>query len=107
MPPFVSVPIKVCGKAPVGFGWDDRHDPGLGEGLSHPVGIEGAVSKQLAAGQALDQGRRSAQVVGLSRQQPEVDQVAECIGQRHDLAGYAAARAPDGLALSPPFAPCP
>jgi hypothetical protein len=45
--------------------------------------------------------------VGLSGQQAEVDQVAEGIGQGHDLGCYAAARASDGLALSPPFEPCP
>jgi hypothetical protein len=38
--------------------------------------------------------------VGLSGQQPEVDQIAERVGQCHDLGGYTAARAPDGLTLS-------
>jgi hypothetical protein len=32
--------------------------------------------------------------VGLSRQQPEVDQVAERVGQRHNLGGHTAARTP-------------
>ena len=37
----------------------------------------------------------------------EAHQVAERIGQGDDLRAPAAARAADGLALSPPFAPCP
>jgi hypothetical protein len=41
----------------------------------------------------------------LACQQDEVDQVAERIDQRDDLRGQAAARAPNGLALRPPFAP--
>jgi hypothetical protein len=45
--------------------------------------------------------------MGLTGQQPEVDQIAERVGQCHDLGRYAAARTPDGLAQSPPFAPCP
>ena len=65
------------------------------------------IGKELTAGQPLDQRSCPAQVVGLSRQQTEVDQVAKRVGQGHDLAGHTATRAPDGLALSPPFAPCP
>ena len=63
--------------------------------------------RKLAAPQTVDQRRRGAQVVGLSGQQAEVGQVAERVGQRQDLGGHAAPGAPDGLALSPPFAPCP
>ena len=37
----------------------------------------------------------------------EADQIAERIHKRHDLGGQAAARAPDGLTRSPPFAPVP
>ena len=107
MPPFVGVTVEFCGKPTIGFGRDDRHNPCCPEGLAQPVRIEGAVGEELAAGEALDQDGGSAQIVRLSWQEAEVDQVAECIGQRHDLAGYAAARAPDGLALGPPFAPCP
>ena len=54
---------------------------------------------------SVDQHRRALQVVGLSRQQREVDQVTERVGQRHDPGGYAAARTANGLILSPPFAP--
>jgi len=105
--PFVGLPVKLCREAAVGFGWNDGLYFCRSQRLADPVGIERPVGKELAARQSLNQSRRAAQVVGLSGQQAEVDQVAERIGQGHDLAGHAAARAPDGLALSPPFAPCP
>ncbi len=57
--------------------------------------------------QPFEQRCCSTQIVSLPRQQTEIDQVAECVGQGHDLGRHAAARASDGLALSPPFAPCP
>ena len=107
MAPFVGVTVELCGKPTIGFGWDDRHNPCCREGLAQPVRVESAVGEKLAAGEALDQDGGSAQIVRLPRQEAEVDQVAERVGQGQDLAGYAASGAPDGLALSPPFAPCP
>jgi hypothetical protein len=41
----------------------------------------------------------------LSRQKQEAHEIAERINQCHDFSCQAAARAPDGLMLSPPFAP--
>jgi hypothetical protein len=41
----------------------------------------------------------------LTGQQQEADQIAERIHLRDDLGRQAAARAPDGLSASPPFAP--
>ena len=75
--------------------------------LSGGIGIERPVGKKLATRQSLDQRPCAAQIMGLSRQQPKVGQVADRIGQSHDLGCYPSSRAPDGLALSPPFAPCP
>lgn len=43
----------------------------------------------------------------LSGHQPEVDEVANGVGQRQNFGGYSPARLSDGLILSPPFAPCP
>ena len=42
-----------------------------------------------------------------SRQERETNEIAERVGQRQDFGGHPAFRAPDGLALSPPFALCP
>ncbi len=59
------------------------------------------------SGEAICQFRHAAQVVCLTRQQTEIDRVPERIRQRQDLGRDAAARAPYGLALSPPLAPWP
>ena len=95
--------IEFRGEAAVGFGRDDSNDPGLGEGVAQPVRVESPIGEELATGQVRNQRRRSAQVVRLPRQEAEVDQVAERVGQGQDLAGYSTARSPDGLALSPRF----
>jgi hypothetical protein len=43
--------------------------------------------------------------VRLTRQQEEVEQVPQSVNQGYDLRRQSAARAPDGLRQSPPFAP--
>jgi hypothetical protein len=43
--------------------------------------------------------------VALAGQEHEAHQVAQRIDQRDNLGGQSAARASDGLMLSPPFAP--
>ena len=54
---------------------------------------------------AFDQGRHANKVVALAGQQDKADQVAQRVHQGDDLGGQAAARAPDRLVDSPPFAP--
>ena len=56
---------------------------------------------------AIYQFRHTAQVVCLTGQQTEIDRVSERIRQCQNLGRDAAARAPYGLALSPPLAPWP
>ena len=86
-------------------GRDDGRDVVDCQGISQPVGVEGSVGEQVVSGQAFDQVWHSAQIVGLPRQQAEVDEIAKRIGQRQYLGRDAAAGAAYGLALSPPFAP--
>src|SRR5215216_6909732 len=43
----------------------------------------------------------------MARQEFEAHKIAERVGQREDLGGHATLGAAYGLALSPPFAPCP
>jgi len=107
VPPFAGFLVEHGAKPAVGFGRDDRLVLGLGHGFAQPVGVKVAVCEKVAARQTVDQRRRAAQIVGLARKKAEVDQVAQSIRQCHGLAGHAAARTPDDLALSPPFAPCP
>ena len=72
-----------------------------------PVGVESLVGDQAAKLDALDQRRDADRVEALSRQQDESDEIAERIGERQDFGGHAAFGLAYGLALSPPFAPCP
>ena len=62
---------------------------------------------QAAELDTLDQGWHANRVKALPRQQFEPHQIAQRVGQRQDLGRQAAARLADGLAFSPPFAPCP
>ena len=107
MTPFVGIAVELRRKAAVGFWRDDRLDLLLDQGASYPVCIERPVGEELVASEPFEQRRCAPQIVSLPGQQSEVDQIAKCVGQGHDLGCHAAARAPDGLALSPPFAPCP
>ena len=52
-----------------------------------------------------DQGLDAHHVVALAGQEHEADQAAQGIHKGDDLGGQAAARSPDGLISSPPFAP--
>ena len=71
------------------------------------VAVEGLVGDQRVEGQSVDERRHADRVEALSRQQDEAHEIAERIGEGQDFGGHAAFRTADGLALSPPFAPCP
>jgi len=107
VPPFVGLLVKFCWELPVGFRWYDRDDVAIQQVVSQPIRIEGPVRQQMSGGQVTDQRIGLAQVVGLPRHQAEVDKVAERVRQGQYLRRYTTARAPDGLAKSPPFAPWP
>ena len=88
----------------------ERND-GLGvvgaQSLAQPTGVESLVADQ---GQAVDAGHESCEagdVMPLTGQKHEADQIAERIDDHRDLRRQAAARFADGLILSPPFAPVP
>src|SRR5215210_4624987 len=71
------------------------------------IAVEGHVGDQGAEFDALDQGRDPNRVEALSRQQHKAHEIAQSIGEGQDLGRQAAPGAADGLARSPPFAPCP
>ena len=77
------------------------------QGGPQPIGIERSVGQQVIGDKLFDQFRHTAQVVGLTRQQAEIDEIAKRVRQRQYLRRDAAARASYGLALSPPLAPRP
>ena len=107
MPPFVSLLVKLSREFSVEFRGDDRDDVPRQEVVAQPIGIKGAICQQVSGGQTFKQRPGLAKIMGLPRHQAEIDEVAEGIGQGKYLGGYPAARTSNGLAKSPPFAPCP
>src|SRR5260370_1777165 len=71
------------------------------------VAVEGLVGDQCAEFDPRDERRDADGIEALSRQQDESDEVAQGIGEGEDFGRHAALGFADGLALSPPFAPCP
>ena len=107
MAPFVHLVIILGGIVAVLTGRDDRGNAALDQSVPQPVGIKGAVGQQVIGAEFLNQFRHAAQVVGLSGQKAEIDEIAKRVRQRQNFGRDATARTPYGLALSPPFAPCP
>jgi hypothetical protein len=107
MTPFVDFLVEGERPAPARMLGDDD----LG-GLFIQVGddgiaIEGLVGDQCAEAEAIDERRHSDGVEAMAGQENEAHEIAERIGEGEDLGRHAALGAADGLALSPPFAPCP
>src|SRR5713101_1884902 len=71
------------------------------------VAVEGLVGDQRAELDALDQRRHADGIEALPRQQHESDEIAQSVGEGQDFGRHAPLGTADGLALSPPFAPCP
>src|SRR3954454_15002501 len=71
------------------------------------IAVEGHVGDQGAEFDALDQRRDPDYVEALSGEQHEADEIAQSVGEGQDFGRHAAPGAADGLARSPPFAPCP
>ena len=105
MPPRVGVFIIITQEFPVCFGRDDRAGAAHIEFFEHPIRVERLIGQESVEVHAIDQRLDPLYVVGLAGQENKVGKVAERIDQSNDLGGQSAARAPDGLILSPPFAP--
>src|SRR5215213_2129254 len=71
------------------------------------IAVESLVGDQGAELKAVDQRRHPGRVKALSRQQHKADEIAQSVGEGQDLGRHAALGSADGLARSPPFAPCP
>src|SRR5713101_6201679 len=107
MTPFVHLGVDLERGATARMLRDHNLGAALVEVGDDVVAVEGLVSDQGTELDALDQRRDSHRVVALSRQQHESDEVAQGIGEGQDFGRHAALGFADGLALSPPFAPCP
>src|SRR5256885_7046325 len=86
---------------------DDGLCAALVEICDDRIGVERFVGDQGIEVDAIEQRRNTDRIEALSRQKDKAHQVAQGIGQRQDFGRHAAFGAADGLARSPPFAPCP
>ena len=86
-------------------GGDDGLSPARGEPISQMIGIIGLVAQESAEGQSIDEARSGCDFAALAGHKPEPHEVPKRIGQGDDLCRQSTFRAPDGLILSPPFAP--
>src|SRR3954447_12018360 len=86
-----------------------NHDlgPALVQVRDDIVAVERRIADQRPKGEPVDERRPAHRVEPLPRQKHKAHEVAERVGERHDLGGQAAFGAADGLARSPPLAPCP
>jgi hypothetical protein len=107
MAPFVNLGVDVSRCDPVRMLRDDDRGAALFHLFDDPVHVKRLVGEQGVKTSPLDKGGDTDGVVALAGQQFEVDHIAKRIRQREDLACNTATRATYGLALSPPFAPCP
>src|SRR5215211_6159878 len=71
------------------------------------IAVESGIGAQRPEGEPVDERRHANRIEALPRQEHEAHEVAERVGERQDLGGQAAFGPADGLARSPPFAPCP
>src|SRR3954452_24329453 len=86
-----------------------NHDlgPALVQVRDDIVAVERRIADQRPKGEPVDERRPAHRVEPLPRQKHKAHEIAERVGERHDLGGQAALGPADGLARSPPFAPCP
>src|SRR3954452_22939404 len=85
----------------------DHLGPACIETGDQGLAVEGRVGDQRPKGEPVDERRHAHRVEPLPRQKHEAHQIAEGVGERQDFGGQAAFGPANGLARSPPFAPCP
>src|ERR1700754_550808 len=105
--PFVHLGIERQGLGPARMLGDDDLSAALVKVGNDVVAVESLVSNQGAKLDPVDERRHADGIEAMARQEDEADQVAEGVGEREDFGGHATLGAAYGLALSPPFAPCP
>ena len=71
------------------------------------ITVEGLVGDEAAKGETIDEWSDANRIEAMAGQENEAHEIAERIGQGQNLGRHAAFGTADGLARSPPFAPCP
>ena len=88
-------------------GWNHCRRATLCQLVAQGVAVVSPVGNQRLELDASKQGINADQIMALTRQQHEIHQVAKRIDYHADLRAWTPARATDGLAGGPPFAPAP
>ena len=105
VPFLVEFGVVRQGLRPRRVGGDHRRHPGAAEAGAEAVRVVGGVGDQGLARQPGDQPLGLGDVAHLAAGKDEPQGIAQAIDGDVDFARQAAARAADGLSLSPPFAP--
>ncbi len=71
------------------------------------IAVEGLVGDEALKGETIDERSNPHRIETMAGQENEADEIAQCVGQRQNFGRHAAFGTADGLALRPPFAPCP
>lgn len=107
MPP--SIHGEVTGDCVLAISF--RRDDGFGlrftKELTQSIVVEAFVGQQRLHVEAFDQAGCRYAVVALPGKQNEAGKISQRIDEGNDLCRQSAARTPDGLTASPPFAPMP
>ena len=107
MPLFVEFRIDVQRFLPVWSLRDTDQRSTFIQIIDNPIAIEGFISEQPAEVDPINQRCDADGIVSVAGQQFEAYQIAQSIRQSQYFGGQSAFRLAYGLALSPPFAPCP
>jgi hypothetical protein len=86
---------------------DDDLGAALVEVGDDGIAVEGLVGDEALKGETLDERSDPHRVETMAAHENEADEIAQCVGQRQNFGRHAAFGTADGLALRPPFAPCP
>ena len=107
MPPFVDFQIDIERLGASGVLRDDDFRATFVHVCDNPIRIKSLIGDEAAKFDVVDQRRHAGRVVALPRQQNKTHQIAERVRERENLGRQATLGLAYGLALSPPFAPCP
>ena len=107
MPPLIHLGVVRDRRFAVGLGRNDGDRATVFERRAQGVVVERLVGKEGIEIDASDKRVDADAVVTLARQKDKARQIAQRVDERDDLGGQPAARAANGLILSPPFAPAP
>ena len=86
---------------------DDDFGTALVEVGDDGIAVEGFVGDEAVKGETVDERSNPDRIEAMTGQENEADEIAERVGQRQNFGRHAAFGTADGLALRPPFAPCP